>query len=73
MMESFVENMIKEASFPIFSDSSQMMLKLGRNIQWVEISWNLIRKYDVIIVILMSQQLKKRKVFIVSLFLDGLR
>ena len=33
---------------------------------------SLIRKYDVIIIILMSQQLKKWKVFIVSLFLDGL-
>ena len=32
----------------------------------------LIRKYDVIIVILMLQQLRKWKVFIVSLFLDGL-
>ena len=32
---------------------------------------SLILKYDVIIVILMSQQLKKWKVFIVSLFLDG--
>ena len=29
-------------------------------------------KYDVIIVILMSQQLRKWKVVIVSLFLDGL-
>ena len=33
---------------------------------------SLVRKYDVIIVILMSQQLRKWKVFIVSLFLDGL-
>ena len=33
---------------------------------------SLIRKYDVIIVILMSQQLRKWKVFIVSLFFDGL-
>ena len=32
----------------------------------------LIRNYDVIIVILMSQQPRKRKVFIVSLFLNGL-
>ena len=30
------------------------------------------RKYDVIIVILMSPQLRKWKVFIVSLFLDAL-
>ena len=46
-------------------------MKFGRNIQWVEIFWNvekllmmssLIRKYDIIIVI----------VFIVPLFLDGL-
>ena len=33
---------------------------------------SLIRKYDVIIVILMLPQLRKWKVFIVSLFLDGL-
>ena len=33
---------------------------------------SLIRKYDVIIVILMLRQLGKWKVFIVSLFLDGL-
>ena len=32
---------------------------------------SLIRKYDVIIVILMSRQLKKWKVFFISLFLDG--
>ena len=34
---------------------------------------SLIPKYDVIIVILMSRQLRKWKVVIVSLFLDGLR
>ena len=34
---------------------------------------SLIRKYDVIIVILMSRQLRKWKVFIVSLFYDGLK
>ena len=34
---------------------------------------SLFRKYDVIIVILMSHQLKKWKVFIVSVFWDGLR
>ena len=33
---------------------------------------SLIQKYEVIIVILMSRQLKKWKVFIVSLFLDAL-
>ena len=33
---------------------------------------SLIQKFDVIIVILMLQQLRKWKVFIVSLFLDGL-
>ena len=33
---------------------------------------SLIRKYDVIIVILMLRQLRKWKVCIVSLFLDGL-
>ena len=74
--------MIKETNFPkFFSDSSQMMLKLGSNIRWVEILSNfskflmtstLIRKYDVIILIFMSRQLKKWKIFIVSLFLDGL-
>ena len=32
---------------------------------------SLIGKYDVIIVILMSQQLKNLKLFIVSLFFDG--
>ena len=31
-----------------------------------------IRKYDIIIIILMLQQLKKWKVLIVSLLLDGL-
>ena len=34
---------------------------------------SLIRMYDVIIVILMSEQLRKEKVFLASLFLDGLR
>ena len=33
---------------------------------------SLFRKYEVIIVILMLQQLRKVKVFMVSLFLDGL-
>ena len=33
---------------------------------------SLIRKFDVILVILMLRQLGKWKVFIVSLFLDGL-
>ena len=72
MGECLTKNIIKEANFPkVFSDSSQMMLKLGRNIGRVEIfrtlenfetilmTSSLIRKYDVIIVILMSQQLKK--------------
>ena len=48
---------------------------MGRNLvkfRNVLMTSSLIRKYDVIIVILMSQQLKKWKVFIVSLFLDGL-
>ena len=32
------KNMIKEPNFQkLFSDSSQIMLKLGRNIRWVEI------------------------------------
>ena len=33
---------------------------------------SLIRRYDIIIIILMSRQLKKWKVFIVSMFMDGL-
>ena len=76
------KNMIKEENFSkIFSDSSQMMLKLGRNMRWVEIfvkfekilmTSSLIRKYEVIIIILMSWQLRKWKVFNVSLFLNGL-
>ena len=48
---------------------------MGRNLvkfKKILITSSLIRKYDVIIVILMSQQLRKWKVFIVSLFLDGL-
>ena len=36
------------------------------------ITSSLIGKYDIIIVILMSRQLKKWKAFVVSLFLDGL-
>ena len=63
-----------------FSDSSEMMLKLGRNTMGRNLvkfksflmTSSQIRKYDVIIVILMSHQLRKWKVFIVSLFLDGL-
>ena len=81
MGEWLAKNMIKEANFSkFFSNSSQMTLKLGRNIEWVEILSNfkrlmtssLIRKYDVIIIILMLQQLSKGKVFMVSLFLDRL-
>ena len=48
---------------------------MGRNLvkfRKILMTSSLIRKYDVIIVILMFQQLKKRKVFIISLFLDGL-
>ena len=48
---------------------------MGRNLvkfKKILMMLSLIRKYDVIIVILMSRQLKKKKVFIVSLFLDGL-
>ena len=47
---------------------------MGRNLEKLKnlMTSYLIRKYDVIIVILMSQQLRKWKVFIVSLFLDGL-
>ena len=46
----------------------------GRNIvkfKNVLMTSSLIRKYDVIIIILMSRTLGKLKVFIVSLFLDG--
>ena len=48
---------------------------MGRNLVKFEkdsMTSSLIRKYDVIIVILMSRQFRKWKVFIVSLFLDGL-
>ena len=48
---------------------------MGRNpVKFLKILMpsSLIRKYDVIMVILMSQQLKKCNVLIVSLFLDGL-
>ena len=38
MGEHLAKNMIKEANFSnFFSDSSQMMLKLGRNMRSVEI------------------------------------
>ena len=66
--ECLAKNMIKKANFSkFFSDSSQIMLKLDRNIRWVAILWNLkklmtsslIRKYDVIIVILTLRQLRK--------------
>ena len=48
---------------------------MGRNLvkfKKILMMSSLIRKYGVIIVILMSRQLRKWKVFIVSLFLDGL-
>ena len=48
---------------------------MGRNLVKFEKSLMMLslnRTYDVIIVILMSRQLKKKKVFIVSLFLDRL-
>ena len=48
---------------------------MGRNLvkfDTILMTSSLIRKYNVIMVILMSQQLKKWKVFLVSLFLDGL-
>ena len=58
MGECLAKNMIKEANFSIFfSDSSQMMLKLGRNLvkfKKVLMTSSLIQKYDIIIVILMS-------------------
>ena len=48
---------------------------MGRNLVKLKkklMTSSLIPKYDVIIVILMSRQLRKWKVVIVSLFLDGL-
>ena len=48
---------------------------MGRNlVKFLKhlITSSLIQKYEVIIVILMSQQLRKVKVFMISLFLDGL-
>ena len=40
MGECLAKNMIKEANFSkFFSESSQMMQKLGRNIPWIEILW----------------------------------
>ena len=57
MGECLAKNMIKEANISkFFSDSSQMMLKLGRNMRNLKslMTSSLIRKYDVIIVILMS-------------------
>ena len=48
---------------------------MGRNLlkfKTMLMTSSLIQKYDVIIVILMLGQLRKWKVFIVSLFLDGL-
>ena len=45
-MVYLAKNMIIKAnSSKFFSDSSQMMLKLGRNIGWVEILLNL-NKFD---------------------------
>ena len=69
--------MIKKVNISFFSDSSQIMLELGRNIGLVAIFKNLttsslIRTCDVIIVILMSRQLEKGKAFMASLFLDEL-
>ena len=49
---------------------------MGRNLvnfKKILMTSSLIPKYDVIIVILMSQQLRKWKVVIVSLFLDELK
>ena len=48
---------------------------MGRNLvkfKKILMALSLIRKYDDIIVILMSRQPRKWEVFIVSLFLDGL-
>ena len=49
MGECLAKNMTKEADFSKnFFDPSQIMLKLGRNIRWVEILWNLKNFDDVI-------------------------
>ena len=47
---------------------------MGRNLEKFKklMTSSLIRKYGIIIVILMSRQLSKWKVFIVSSFLNGL-
>ena len=48
---------------------------MGRNVvkfKKILLTSSLIRKYDVIIAILMSRQLRKWKVLIVSLFWNGL-
>ena len=48
---------------------------MGRNLvklKKILMTSSLIPKYDVIIVILISRQLRKWKIVIVSLFLDGL-
>ena len=57
------------------SEGSVEESTMGRNLVKFKKSLmtaSLIGKYDVIIVILMSRQLRKWEVFIVSLFLDGL-
>ena len=47
--EYLAKNMIKEANFSkMFSESGQMMLKLGGNMRWVEIFWILKKIDDVI-------------------------
>ena len=46
MGKCLAKNMIKKAKF--FSDSIQIMLKLGRNMRWVEILSNFKKLDDVI-------------------------
>ena len=62
--------------------SSQMMVKLARNIRWVEIFWNFEIIDEVIFKTIVWRnnhqfdvlwQLKKWKVFVVSFLFDGLR
>ena len=49
MEKCLAKNMIKEVNFPkIISDLSQMMLKLGKNIRWVEILEHLEKIDDII-------------------------
>ena len=65
MGECLAKNMINEANFSkLFSNSSQVMLKLGRNLCEIKtklMTSFLIQKYDVIIDILMLRHLRSGK------------